>query len=96
VSVGTSPDRYAKAKEWESLFKPYDLTMVSGGGGVDVSPLRKYYPDLVYLGMMPDNQRYFRFHHSPFDVFENVDRREMQMGAASIAAMVYLFDRWGL
>jgi len=25
-----------------------------------------------------------------------VDRREMQMGAASMAAMVFLFDRYGL
>jgi len=96
VSVATTPERYAKAEKWESLFLPYDLKMVKGGGGSDISPLRNYYPDIVYLGMMPDNQRYFRFHHSAFDVFEQVDRREMQMGAASMAAMVYLFDRYGL
>jgi len=96
VSVGTTPEKFEKAKEWAQLFVPYDLKFIKGGGGVDISPLRKFYPDLVYLGMMPDNQRYFRFHHSPFDTFEQVDRREMQMGAASMAAMVYLFDKWGL
>ncbi len=96
VSVGTTPEKFEKAREWAPLFLPYDLKFIKGGGGVDISPLRKYYPDLVYLGMMPDNQKYFRFHHSAFDTFEQVDRREMQMGAASMAAMVYLFDQYGL
>ena len=96
VTVGTTPEKFEKAKEWAPLFLPYDLKFSGGGGGVDVSPLRNFYPDLVYLGMMPDNQRYFRFHHSPFDTFDHIDRREMQMGAASMAAIVYLFDRWGL
>ncbi len=96
VSVNTSPEKFEKAKGWSPLFLPYDLKFTKGGGGVDISPLKNYYPDIVYLGMMPDNQRYFRFHHSAFDTFEQVDRREMQMGAASMAAMVYLFDRYGL
>ena len=97
VSVNTTPEKFEKAKgSWAKLFEPYDLKFITGGGGVDVGPLKSYYPDIVYLGMMPDNQKYFRFHHSPFDTFEQVDRREMQMGAASMAAMVYLFDKNGL
>ena len=96
VAIGTTEKRYKKAMKWESLFKPYDLNVVKGGGGVDIGPLRKVYPDLVFLGMMPDNQRYFRFHHSAFDTFEQVDRREMQMGAATMAAIIYLFDEHGL
>lgn len=97
VSVNTTKEKFEKAREnWAHLFEPYDLKFTAGGGGVDISPLKNYYPDIVFLGMMPDNQRYFRFHHSPFDIFENVDRREMQMGAASIAAMVYLFDQSSL
>lgn len=97
VSVNTTSEKFQKAKSnWADLFLPYDLKFISGGGGVDVSPLKNYYPEIVYLGMMPDNQRYFRFHHSPFDTFEQVDRREMQMGAASMAAMVFLYDKYGL
>ncbi|MCK5820573.1 MAG: M20/M25/M40 family metallo-hydrolase [Bacteroidales bacterium] len=96
VTIGTDPVRFEKALQWENLFKPYDLKIVKGGGGVDISPLRKVNPDLVYLGMLPDAQRYFRFHHSAFDTFEQVDRREMQMGAAAMAALVYLYDKYGL
>lgn len=96
VTIGTDPVRFEKALQWENLFKPYDLKIVKGGGGVDISPLRKVNPDLVYLGMLPDAQRYFRFHHSAFDTFEQVDRREMQMGAAAMAALIYLYDKYGL
>lgn len=96
VTIGTDRLRYEKALLWNELFKPYDLKIVPGGGGVDISPLRKEYPDLVFLGMLPDAQRYFRFHHSEFDTFEQVDRREMQMGSAAMASMVYLFDKYGL
>lgn len=96
VSVNTTPEKFKKAQAWAPLFVPYDLKFTKGGGGVDISPLKNFYPDIVFLGMMPDNQRYFRFHHSGFDTFDQVDRREMQMGAASMAAMVYLFDKYGL
>lgn len=96
VTIGTDPFRFEKALQWEYLFKPYGLNIVKGGGGVDISPLRKMNPDLVYLGMLPDAQRYFRFHHSAFDTFEQVDRREMQMGAAAMAALIYLYDKYGL
>jgi len=96
VTIGTDPVRFEEALRWEHFFKPYDLNIVKGGGGVDVSPLRKVNPELVYLGMLPDANRYFRFHHSAFDTFEQVDRREMQMGAAAMAALVYLYDKYGL
>ncbi len=96
VSIGTEPVRFEKGMKWETFFEPYDLKIVKGGGGVDISPLRKEYPDLVYLGMLPDASRYFRFHHSGFDTFEQVDRREMQMGSAAMAALIYLYDKYGL
>lgn len=96
VAIGTDPERYTKALKWADLFEPYDLHITQGGGGVDISPLKKAYPDLVFLGMVPDANRYFRFHHSPFDRFDQVDRREMQMGAATMTALIYLFDKYGL
>jgi carboxypeptidase Q len=96
IAIGTSEARYNKAMKWESLFKPYDLHFMTGGGGADIGPLRTIYPDIVFLSMIPDNQRYFTFHHSPNDTFEQVNRREMQMGSATMASIVYLFDKYGL
>lgn len=48
------------------------------------------------MGLLPDTQRYFDIHHSPNDVFENINRRELELGAATMAAMIYLIDKYGL
>jgi carboxypeptidase Q len=58
--------------------------------------LKNYYPDILLMGIIPEDQRYFKLHHAASDTFEQVDRREMQMGAAGIAALVYLYDKYGL
>ncbi|RYD98771.1 MAG: peptidase M28 family protein, partial [Sphingobacteriales bacterium] len=47
-------------------------------------------------GFVPDSQRYFDLHHAANDVFENVNKRELQLGAVNIAALIYLVDRYGL
>jgi hypothetical protein len=44
---------------------------------------------------MPESQRYFDVHHSALDVLESVNPRELHLGAASMAGMVYLLDRYG-
>ncbi|MBT5424767.1 MAG: M20/M25/M40 family metallo-hydrolase, partial [Bacteroidetes bacterium] len=96
IAIGSDPVRFEKAMAWKKYFQPYGLGFVKGGGGVDISPLKAIYPDIVWLGMVPDAQRYFRFHHSAFDTFEQVDRREMQLGAAAMASLIFLFDKYGL
>ena len=45
------------------------------------------------MGLSPDGQRYFDFHHSSQDVFENVHKRELELGAATFAAAVYMLDQ---
>ncbi len=63
-----------------------------GGGGVDIGPLKNYYPNIVQLGLKVNSQRYFNYHHSHNDVFEEVNKRELELGAAALAGMVYLMD----
>ena len=41
----------------------------------------------------PESQRYFDVHHSALDVFESVNKRELELGAASLAALIYLLDQ---
>ena len=43
-----------------------------------------------------DSQRYFDYHHSKEDVFENVHKRELELGASAITSIVYLVDKYGL
>ncbi|WCL80522.1 M20/M25/M40 family metallo-hydrolase [Saprospira sp. CCB-QB6] len=86
---------YAKAQNWRALVSPYGFyELTTGGSGADISPLKKL--GVVLFGFRPDSQRYFDYHHSSNDVFENVHRRELELGAAGIAAWVYLIDQYGL
>lgn len=82
---------------WKHLFEPYEADrLVPGGSGSDVGPLRQTEPGAVLIGFRPDSQRYFDIHHTPNDVFENVNKRELELGAATMAALVYLIDQHGL
>lgn len=64
-----------------------------GYSGVDIGPLMQHYPEMVQLGMAINSQRYFDYHHAETDVFENVNKRELELGSAAMAAMVYLLDK---
>ncbi|MEM1359829.1 MAG: M28 family peptidase [Bacteroidota bacterium] len=85
---------YARVNEWLPLLEPYGLTFMTGGSGADISGLKSQ--GGLLLGFNPDSQRYFDFHHTANDVFENVNKRELELGAASITSLVYLIDKYGL
>lgn len=83
-------------RQWAELFKPYAVHYFEKGwSGVDIGPLREH-SDAALIGFVPDSQRYFDYHHSPADVFENVHQRELELGCATIAALVYLIDKYGI
>jgi hypothetical protein len=65
-----------------------------GYGGVDIEPLKEFGVPLI--GLSTNSQRYFEYHHTANDKFENVSRREMQLGTAAIASLVYLIDKNGI
>ena len=65
-----------------------------GYGGVDIAPLKQY--GIPLIGLVTNSQRYFEYHHSANDTVENVSRREMQLGSAAIASLVYLIDKYGI
>jgi len=48
------------------------------------------------IGFVPDSQRYFDVHHTENDVFENVNKRELELGAATMASLIYLVDKYGM
>jgi len=90
-----SDKAYRKFSEWAPLFHPYGIYEFNrGGGGADISPLRNQ--NVPLIGFIPDSQRYFDYHHTANDIFENVNKRELELGAATMAALVYLIDKYGL
>lgn len=77
----------------EKHFKPYELHVFEKGyGGVDIGPLKSEFPSIPLFGFVPDSQRYFDFHHAESDVFEAVNKRELELGCAAISSMIYLLD----
>lgn len=81
-------------RSWSQLFDPYNVHQFRrGGAGVDIGPLKELDPRPTMMGLSPDGQRYFDFHHSAQDVFENVHKRELELGAATFAAAVMMLDQ---
>lgn len=95
-SATMSDAQFARFSSWKPLLSPYGIeNMEKGGGGADIGPLNRTLGTPV-VGLEPDSQRYFDVHHAGSDVFEAVNRRELHLGAVTIAALVYLADQYGL
>lgn len=89
-----SPANLTLIQSFKSLLLPYGLYHFEKGyGGVDIGPLKSHFENIPLFGFVPDSQRYFDFHHAASDVFENVNKRELELGCASMAAFVYLLDK---
>jgi hypothetical protein len=86
---------FNKVLGWKSLFEPYLIhSFVKGHSGSDIEPLTS--AKIVKAGLKPDSQRYFDYHHAANDTFEAVNKRELELGAATMAALMYLFDQYGI
>lgn len=94
-SFDCSDEDFERILEWKPLFKPYLIHYFEkGGSGADINPLKG--KGVVLSGLRPDSQRYFDHHHAENDTFEHVNKRELQLGAATMAALIYLFDTYGV
>ena len=94
-TISSNPEARKKIQSWKPLLEPYGLSDFSGeGGGADIGPLGKN--AIALIGYLPDSQRYFNYHHTPEDTIDKVDKRELELGSASMAALVYLLDKYGL
>lgn len=86
---------FEQVRSWESLFEPYLIhRFVKGFSGVDIGPLKS--EKIVKAGLQPDSQRYFDHHHAANDTFEHVHKRELELGAAAMTSLIYLFDKYGI
>ncbi len=85
----------AKVQQWKPLFEPYLVHYFEKGyGGADIGPLKD--GDVVLAGLRPDSQRYFDYHHAANDTFDAINQRELELGTATMAALIYLVDAYGV
>jgi len=88
-------DQLKKINSWKDYFKPYQSDAFSLVTKESIiSPLRGNKTVLSYL--RTDSQRYFDYHNAATDVFQAVNKRELELGAASMASLIYLVDQNGL
>lgn len=84
-----------KIQSWKPLFELYQLHLfIKGHGGSDIEPLKS--DNIVKAGLKPDTQRYFDYHHAANDKFDAVNKRELELGAAAMASLMYLVDQYGI
>jgi hypothetical protein len=92
-SIESDDANFNKIVEWKSLFEPYLIhSFVRGHSGSDIQPLTG--KKLVKAGLKPDSQRYFEYHHAANDTFDAVNKRELELGAATMASLLYLMDHY--
>jgi hypothetical protein len=94
-SFDTSEKEFKLIKKFEKLFEDYGMNnFFPGGSGADIGPLKD---GLVILaGLRPDPQRYFDVHHAASDTFDKINKRELELGAAAMASLIYLMDNYKL
>ncbi|MFV5685916.1 M20/M25/M40 family metallo-hydrolase [Flavobacterium sp. GB2R13] len=94
-SLESDDANFNKILGWKDLFEPYLIhSFVKGHAGSDIGPLTSKM--LVKAGLKPDSQRYFDYHHALNDTFDAVNKRELELGAATMASLVYLIDQDGI
>ena len=82
--------------KYKDLFLAYGVYDFSREeGGTDIGPLKKQL-NVPLAGLLPDSQRYFDLHHTDNDVFEQVNHRELKLGAVVMAQLIYLVSEHGL
>ena len=94
-SFDTSESEFNSLKEFEELFNQYGIdNFIIGGSGADIGPLKD--GKVILAGLRPDPQRYFDYHHAASDTFDKINKRELELGAAAMTALVYLLDNYKL
>jgi len=85
----------AMVQGYRKVFEPYLIHIFrEGHTGSDIQPLKS--GNILKAGLRPDTQRYFDVHHAATDTFDAIDKRELELGAATMAALIYLVDQTGI
>jgi carboxypeptidase Q len=94
IMEGTD-EQFDKISSFRNILLQYGIYFfTTGGSAVDIY----YLKDLGFprIGLICDSQRYFDYHHCANDTFENINPRELKLGAAALIALTYLIDRHGV
>jgi len=94
IIFDTSDKEFKNLTKFEDYFKDYGVSFLLGGSGADINPLKD--GNIILAGLRPDPQRYFDYHHAASDTFDKINKRELELGAAAMASLIYLMDNYKL
>jgi carboxypeptidase Q len=78
----------ARVKQLGALLRGVGADAVGqGGGGVDISPMRK--GGVPTLGLRQDSHWYFDYHHTAADTPDKADPHELALNVGAMAVMAY-------
>lgn len=86
--VGWSVNASPQLMSWLwPLLASTSLPARQGWGGADISPLASQGVPLI--GLVPDNTRYFDYHHTNADTLDKVNPEHLQAGAVAMARLAW-------
>jgi len=88
----SGPDTiFSIVKFFEPLLQKIDsITVVVGGGGVDIDPMVRTGVPAMSLWTNSEGN-YFRYHHSEWDTFDKIVAEDFKKCIATIAVVMYLY-----
>jgi hypothetical protein len=94
-SVDGDSAKFPGVARWAYLLEEIGADkFFKGGSGADIFPLMRQ--GVTAIGLVPESQRYFDYHHSDNDTIEAVNERELKLGAAALAILCYVLAQEGL
>jgi hypothetical protein len=86
---GVTASKLASVQPWEPSLRQFGIDgFEEGGGDADIDPLGPLGATLFSL--VPDDARYFDYHHSRNDTLDKVNPRELEFGAMAMAELLWL------
>lgn len=94
-SIEADDVNFKKIQGFKDFFEPYLVhSFTIGHAGSDIEHLTS--KKIVKAGLKPDSQRYFDYHHAANDKFDAINKRELELGAATMTTLIYLMDQKGI
>jgi Zn-dependent M28 family amino/carboxypeptidase len=93
--VDGKPEVVNNIARWAYLLETIGADKIApGGADADVEPLIA--KGAVGIGLIPESQRYFDYHHSHSDTIDKVNPRELELGAIAMSILLYVIAQEGV
>jgi hypothetical protein len=87
---------FTQQEKWRKLLQTFSLDKIRFTNNYATHWPLYDSDETILCHLVCKDDRYFDYHHAANDVFESVDKRNLQSGGAALAAFLYLIDEMEL